>query len=133
MGINVTYQDSQTRMDEAGEDESVALPGTFTDAKNMHDYLSSQGFSVTWMRDNECKHSDTACSSCKNKKNKFGVKTFPNAKNIRNAMRGMAKASKPNDVLWFFFAGHGSQQKDRDGDEEDGKDEIIMPADYDLE
>jgi len=45
----------------------------------------------------------------------------------------VAAASKANDVLWFFFAGHGSQQKDRDGDEEDGKDEIIMPADYDLE
>jgi len=86
--INVTYQDTQTRMDAAGEDESVALPGTLTDAKNMRDYLASQGFSVTWMRDDECKHSDTACSSCKNKKNKFGVKTFPNAKNIRNAMRG---------------------------------------------
>merc|ERR1712096_270261 len=46
---------------------------------------------------------------------------------------GMAAASQPNDVLWFFYAGHGSQQQDHDGSEEDGQDEIIMPADYDLD
>jgi hypothetical protein len=33
------------------------------------------------------------------------------------------------DRVFFFFAGHGSQALDRDGDEEDGLDETLFPAD----
>jgi len=35
----------------------------------------------------------------------------------------------PNDLVWVFFAGHGSQVWDEDGDEEDGLEETICPTD----
>ncbi|HEX6588493.1 MAG TPA: caspase family protein [Longimicrobiales bacterium] len=35
----------------------------------------------------------------------------------------------PDDIVWVFFAGHGSQVWDEDGDEEDGLEETICPTD----
>ena len=41
---------------------------------------------------------------------------------------------KANDAntseIWFHYSGHGSYQRDRDGDEDDGRDEVIVPLDY---
>lgn len=37
---------------------------------------------------------------------------------------------QPGDSLFFHFSGHGSQQYDRNGDEEDGYDETICPTDF---
>jgi hypothetical protein len=34
--------------------------------------------------------------------------------------------------LFLNFSGHGVQEVDRDGDEEDGYDECLAPADYDV-
>lgn len=132
--INITYRDTQARYnaapsDKGEEPESVGLPGTYTDGNNMKKYLQSQGFQVTWMRDNFCDHEngDTSCDSCRSEY------SYPNAKNIRRAMRGIAESSREGDVLWFFFAGHGSQIEDHGGSEDNGMDEMIMPADYDLD
>ena len=42
-------------------------------------------------------------------------------------------ATKPEDIVYFHFSGHGSQVQDRDGDEkDDNKDEILCPADMQL-
>ncbi|MBI4918148.1 MAG: caspase family protein [Acidobacteria bacterium] len=35
----------------------------------------------------------------------------------------------PDDLLVFYYAGHGSQVDDRSGDEADGKDEVLAPYD----
>lgn len=45
----------------------------------------------------------------------------------------MAKKAEPGDFMVFQFAGHGSQIRDRDGDErlEDGLDELLCPYDMD--
>ena len=73
---------------------------------------------------------------------KFG---FPE-KNIKTLLSAQATAqnitaaiedwligrSRPEDIVYFHFSGHGSQAKDMDGDEEDGKDELICPADMQL-
>ena len=32
--------------------------------------------------------------------------------------------------LWFHYSGHGSYTRDRNGDERDGRDETIVPLDY---
>lgn len=37
--------------------------------------------------------------------------------------------ARPGDQITIFFAGHGSQMWDEDGDEDDGLDETIAPAD----
>ena len=34
----------------------------------------------------------------------------------------------PGDALFFHFSGHGSQQPDPNGIEEDGMNEVIMPG-----
>ena len=41
----------------------------------------------------------------------------------------LPSVARPGDLIWFYFAGHGSQAWDMDGDEEDGLDETVCPAD----
>ncbi|MCP4108721.1 MAG: caspase family protein [Desulfobacteraceae bacterium] len=51
-------------------------------------------------------------------------------KNILTRLEWMVKNAKSGDVLVFHFAGHGSQVRDRDGDElRDRLDELICPYD----
>ncbi len=49
---------------------------------------------------------------------------------IQSAITGwLADSARPGDNVTIFFAGHGSQMWDENGDEEDGLDETIAPAD----
>jgi hypothetical protein len=41
----------------------------------------------------------------------------------------LPSVAKPGDLVVFFYAGHGSQAWDTNGDEEDGLDETICPTD----
>lgn len=41
----------------------------------------------------------------------------------------LPSVARPGDLVWFYFAGHGSQAWDLNGDEEDGLDETVCPAD----
>lgn len=51
--------------------------------------------------------------------------------NIRMRLKWLASDMRPGDVVVFHYSGHGSQVRDRDGDElKDHLDEIICP--YDL-
>ena len=43
----------------------------------------------------------------------------------------LASRARPGDNIVIFFAGHGSQMWDEDGDEDDGLDETLAPADVD--
>ena len=47
---------------------------------------------------------------------------------LRNSMKWLVQDAKPGDSLLFFFAGHGGQTRDLDGDEEDGQDEHLCPV-----
>ena len=46
-----------------------------------------------------------------------------------SAMEGLVTATQPGDIVAFHYSGHGSQMTDRTGEEEDEKDETIMPSD----
>jgi hypothetical protein len=48
---------------------------------------------------------------------------------ILAALNDLAARTQPNDVVVFYFSGHGSQMTDRENDEPDGKDETILPYD----
>jgi hypothetical protein len=51
---------------------------------------------------------------------------------IRQRLRWLVEDTAPGSVLLFRFSGHGSQVRDRDGDElDDGLDEILCPYDLD--
>lgn len=52
--------------------------------------------------------------------------------NILARLAWLVKNAKSGDFLVFHYSGHGSQIRDRDGDElEDGMDELICPHDFD--
>jgi hypothetical protein len=52
--------------------------------------------------------------------------------NMLKRLDWLVRDAKQGDVLVFFYAGHGSQVRDRDGDElEDAMDEILCPHDLD--
>jgi hypothetical protein len=51
---------------------------------------------------------------------------------IRGRLEWLVDGARPGDVLVFHYSGHGSQVRDRHGDElDDGLDEIICPYDLD--
>jgi hypothetical protein len=51
---------------------------------------------------------------------------------IRERLRWLVDGATPGSVLVFHYSGHGSQVRDRNGDElDDGMDEIICPYDLD--
>ncbi|KAF9213996.1 Ca(2+)-dependent cysteine protease [Podila verticillata] len=54
----------------------------------------------------------------------------PTHSNIMAAMQWLVRGAQPNDSFFFHFSGHGGQQADEDGDEEDGFDETIYPVDH---
>jgi caspase domain-containing protein/uncharacterized protein DUF4384 len=64
------------------------------------------------------------------------VKTLINeeatASNIERLFRSwLIAGTRPGDRVFFFYAGHGSQIADDNGDERDGKDETLAPYDVD--
>ncbi|KDQ21673.1 hypothetical protein BOTBODRAFT_210353 [Botryobasidium botryosum FD-172 SS1] len=54
----------------------------------------------------------------------------PTKHNIEEGMRWLVDEAYPGDNLFFYFAGHGEQVIDEDGDEDDGMDESILPVDH---
>ncbi|KXN72137.1 hypothetical protein CONCODRAFT_5060 [Conidiobolus coronatus NRRL 28638] len=57
-------------------------------------------------------------------------KFIPTRQNMINAMHWLVGGAQPNDSFFFHYSGHGSQQEDKTGDEDDGFDETICPVDY---
>jgi hypothetical protein len=55
---------------------------------------------------------------------------MPTKVNILNALQKIIASSGINDEIWFHYSGHGAQVRDRNADEADGADEIIVPVDY---
>jgi hypothetical protein len=55
----------------------------------------------------------------------------PTKDNILAAMRWLVADAKAGELLYLHYSGHGSQQRDTSGDEEDRQDECICPLDMD--
>lgn len=49
--------------------------------------------------------------------------------NVRGALRKMAQSVGSNDRVLVYFSGHGTQVKDNNGDENDGRDEALVMSD----
>jgi hypothetical protein len=86
------------------------LNGCINDTTNMKQLLSSYGF-------NDLKIL-TDLTSIK-----------PTKTNILNELKNLIVNSKSGDVLFFYFSGHGSWTYDRNSDETDGKDEMLVSSD----
>jgi hypothetical protein len=50
---------------------------------------------------------------------------------LRRALTELVASGGPGDALVFQYAGHGAFFRDRDGDDEDGQDEALVPVDFD--
>lgn len=92
------------------------LNGCINDAKNVKQFLLTQGFS----EDNIVLLSD----------DQKMARAVPTKQNIIDGMRWLVKDSQPSSSLWFSYSGHGVQIADKNGDEDDGFDEAICPLDF---
>lgn len=54
----------------------------------------------------------------------------PTRANILTRLAQLVRDSANCEEIWFHYSGHGAQIYDRNGDERDGLDEIIVPVDY---
>lgn len=57
-------------------------------------------------------------------------KRMPTRKNMQAALAWLVNGAKEGDHLFFHYSGHGSQQRDASHDEIDGKDECLVPCDF---
>jgi len=55
---------------------------------------------------------------------------MPTRANITQALHWLVEGVQPGDVLFLHFSGHGAQQEDPHGFEEDGMNETILPTDF---
>ncbi|KAL6076586.1 Metacaspase-1 [Balamuthia mandrillaris] len=95
------------------------LPGCLNDVRNVKDFISKRfGFStdpssMVILTDDQT-NSDLR----------------PTKRNIIRCMQWLISGASAGDSLFLHFSGHGGQVKDKDGDEDDGYDETILPEDY---
>lgn len=54
----------------------------------------------------------------------------PTKANIEAYIKWLVAGAKSGDNLFFHYSGHGSYVRDRNGDEADGNDEVLVPIDY---
>jgi len=95
------------------------LRGCINDVAKMRTFLSQRGFSTDPSRmviltDDQ-----------------HDPQFRPTRANILNALQWLAAGAAPGDALFFHFSGHGAQQEDHTGTEDDGMDETICPVDFD--
>jgi hypothetical protein len=87
-----------------------ALSGCIDDANRMKDLLTQHGFNTIRLL--------TDSTSVK-----------PTKQNILNEFKNIIVNAQSGDILFFYFSGHGSYTFDRNGDETDGRDEMIVSSD----
>lgn len=100
IGINYTGQNGQ-------------LSGCHNDVNNVAKYLMEvQGFreeNVTILMDD-------------------GMHKSPTKSNILTAYKRLVRECREGDVVFCHYSGHGGRLVDKDGDEEDGYDETLIPV-----
>ncbi|KAK4267994.1 hypothetical protein QN277_024703 [Acacia crassicarpa] len=58
---------------------------------------------------------------------------IPTKHNMRMAMYWLVQGCQPGDSLVLHYSGHGSQQRNYNGDEADGYDETLCPLDFETQ
>lgn len=90
--------------------EGGDLPGAEHDARRMRDVLVTRGFVPA-------------------ENTRLLLNRDATREAIEESIGWLAQRAAPGDNVIVFFAGHGSQMWDEDGDEVDGLDETLAPAD----
>ena len=55
---------------------------------------------------------------------------YPSRVNIERQLKEMCSYAKRYSQIIIHYSGHGSQTRDRSNDESDGRDEVLVPVDY---
>lgn len=97
------------------KDTDNELNGCINDIKNINDFLV-----------NNCLYTST---NIKILTDESDIK--PTSLNIKEQINLLISNTVSGDTLIFYYSGHGSYIRDKNRDETDGKDEIIVPLDYD--
>ncbi|KAL6008523.1 Metacaspase-1 [Asimina triloba] len=58
---------------------------------------------------------------------------IPTKHNLRMALYWLVQGCQPGDSLVFHYSGHGSRQRNYNGDEVDGYDETLCPLDFETQ
>ncbi|KAK9094981.1 hypothetical protein Scep_026450 [Stephania cephalantha] len=58
---------------------------------------------------------------------------LPTKQNLRMALFWLLQGCQPGDSLVFHYSGHGSRQRNYNGDEVDGYDETLCPLDFETQ
>ncbi|XP_059633798.1 metacaspase-1-like [Cornus florida] len=58
---------------------------------------------------------------------------IPTKQNMRMALYWLVQGCQPGDSLLFHYSGHGSRQRNHNGDEVDGYDETLCPLDFETQ
>lgn len=93
------------------------LRGCINDVKNVHSLLTE---TYGWDPRNIRTLTDDSRSRS----------SMPTRANIEAAMKWLVHGAQPGDSYFFSFSGHGAQQPDPHGYEEDGMNETILPVDF---
>lgn len=93
---------------------SNELNGCINDVANMKKYLTSKGYM------NIAVLTDDLEDNMK-----------PSYVNIYNYIKWLVRDCTKGDELFLHYSGHGTYMTDTNGDEEDGRDEALVPCDYD--
>ncbi|KAF8689053.1 Caspase domain, partial [Rhizoctonia solani] len=93
------------------------MKGPYSDGEDVYNLLLQQGYhedEITFMTDEP------------------GTPTRlrPTCSNIKYQLAQLIADANPGDRFFLYYAGHGIQVEDTDGDEFDGWDEAIIPADW---
>jgi hypothetical protein len=87
--------------------QPVQLNGCINDVNNVSNVLKTKcGFATT------------------------NVLTETTKDTMMSGIQWLVSNNRPGDVLFFYYSGHGTTTKDTDGDEKDGRDEVLVPLDY---
>jgi len=97
------------------EGTRAQLRGCINDVKNIENLLTH---TFGWRHD------------CIQKLTSDDRRCPPTRRNIETALRWLVADVVPGDVLFFHFSGHGAEQEDPNGYEENGMDETILPIDF---
>jgi len=90
------------------------LRGCHNDVQTMTRYLRDHGYGDGDMR--------ILCDD--------GEHASPSKESIEAGMSWLVEGSAAGDSLFLHYSGHGASVRDDDGDEPDGKDECLVPVDY---
>lgn len=109
------------------------LGGCHSDILDVNNYLSKIGYkpeNIIIMLDKSEKalHNSPTASGLSFH---LSSERIPTRGNIVSAMNECVQKCKKGDTLYVHYSGHGSNRTDTNGDEKDGIDECICPADYD--